>query len=158
MSAAGAPPPRPCRPNPDFPGVGLHAWPPAATPPQARGRHPRQSHNYDPSSSANALSFGFLATAILITMFLVMAVFERFLRPADPSGAPDPHDVESGKPRCFSSPMMKVDDSRVSVLMPGDEVPSYLARPAPIPRPPECHPQPTLRPVPNSRSTPSHSH
>ncbi|MQL80100.1 hypothetical protein Taro_012574 [Colocasia esculenta] len=32
-------------------------------------------------SSVNAVSFGFVATAILIAMFLVMAVFERFLRP-----------------------------------------------------------------------------
>lgn len=32
-------------------------------------------------SSVNAVSFGFVATAILIAMFLVMAIFERFLRP-----------------------------------------------------------------------------
>lgn len=32
-------------------------------------------------NSVNAVSFGFVATAILISMFLVMAVFERFLRP-----------------------------------------------------------------------------
>ena len=32
-------------------------------------------------TSVNAVSFGFVATAILISMFLVMAIFERFLRP-----------------------------------------------------------------------------
>lgn len=31
-------------------------------------------------NSVNAVSFGFVATAILISMFLVMAIFERFLR------------------------------------------------------------------------------
>ncbi|KAI4368177.1 hypothetical protein MLD38_016764 [Melastoma candidum] len=154
-SPAGAPPPRPRRPNADFPGISLRAWPPAATPPQARGRQPRQSHNYD--SSANALSFGFLATAILVSMFLVVAVFERFLRPADPPGV-EPREVESGKPRCFPSPKMKVYDSGVSVLMPGDEVPSFIARPAPIQPPHEHrHPQPTQHPISNSTSTPSHS-
>ncbi|XP_031489513.1 uncharacterized protein LOC116257047 [Nymphaea colorata] len=32
-------------------------------------------------SSLNALSFGFVATAILISMFLIMAIFEHLLRP-----------------------------------------------------------------------------
>ncbi|GMN57156.1 hypothetical protein TIFTF001_026273 [Ficus carica] len=31
-------------------------------------------------SSVNAVSFGFVATAILISMFLLMAIFEKFLR------------------------------------------------------------------------------
>lgn len=31
-------------------------------------------------NSVNAVSFGFVATAILISMFLIMAIFERFLR------------------------------------------------------------------------------
>lgn len=35
-------------------------------------------------NSVNAVSFGFVATAILISMFLVMAIFERFLRPRSP--------------------------------------------------------------------------
>ena len=39
-------------------------------------------------SSVNAVSFGFVATAILISMFLVMAIFERFLRPASPEFSP----------------------------------------------------------------------
>lgn len=34
--------------------------------------------------SVNAVSFGFVATAILISMFLAMAIFERFLRPRSP--------------------------------------------------------------------------
>lgn len=38
-------------------------------------------------NSVNAVSFGFVATAILISMFLVMAIFERFLRPRSPEAA-----------------------------------------------------------------------
>ncbi|XP_023554633.1 uncharacterized protein LOC111811824 isoform X2 [Cucurbita pepo subsp. pepo] len=59
--------------------------------------------------SVNAVSFGFVATAILISMFLVMAIFERFLRPRSPAaiGRP-PSDLEAqmmldGKPR-YPSP------------------------------------------------------
>ncbi|KAL0335279.1 UNVERIFIED_CONTAM: hypothetical protein Sradi_4739800 [Sesamum radiatum] len=32
-------------------------------------------------SSMNAISFGFVATAILISMFLIMAIFEHLFRP-----------------------------------------------------------------------------
>lgn len=39
-------------------------------------------------NSVNAVSFGFVATAILISMFLVMAIFERFLRPISPALTP----------------------------------------------------------------------
>ncbi|KAG6478907.1 hypothetical protein ZIOFF_062354 [Zingiber officinale] len=35
-------------------------------------------------NSVNAVSFGFVATAVLISMFLVMAIFERFLRSRSP--------------------------------------------------------------------------
>ena len=52
------------------------------------------SNQFD--SSVNAVSFGFVATAVLISMFLVMAIFERLLRP----NSPDNHvsgrvDIES---------------------------------------------------------------
>ncbi|KAG0478902.1 hypothetical protein HPP92_013621 [Vanilla planifolia] len=43
-----------------------------------RGDQERWMH-FD--NSVNAISFGFVATAILISMFLIMAIFERFLRP-----------------------------------------------------------------------------
>lgn len=36
-------------------------------------------------NSVNAVSFGFVATAILISMFLLMAIFEKFLRSRSPS-------------------------------------------------------------------------
>eukprot|EP00258_Populus_trichocarpa_P030616 XP_024446635.1 uncharacterized protein LOC18108589 isoform X3 [Populus trichocarpa] len=41
----------------------------------------RDDHWRHFDNSVNAVSFGFVATAILISMFLVMAIFERFLRP-----------------------------------------------------------------------------
>lgn len=46
-------------------------------------------------NSVNAVSFGFVATAILISMFLIMAIFERFLRPTSPSGGRNHRDLES---------------------------------------------------------------
>lgn len=42
-------------------------------------------------SSMNSLSFGFLATAILISMFLIMAIFEHLFR-TRASRAPSPLD------------------------------------------------------------------
>ena len=39
-------------------------------------------------TSMNAISFGFVATAILISMFLIMAIFEHFFRP-NPAFSPD---------------------------------------------------------------------
>ncbi|MCL7028922.1 hypothetical protein MKW94_030522 [Papaver nudicaule] len=41
----------------------------------------REEHWRHFDNSVNAVSFGFVATAILISMFLIMAIFERFLRP-----------------------------------------------------------------------------
>lgn len=42
------------------------------------------------NSSMNAVSFGFVATAILISMFLIMAIFEKFLRPRSSSSSSSP--------------------------------------------------------------------
>ncbi|GFZ05630.1 hypothetical protein Acr_17g0012020 [Actinidia rufa] len=61
-------------------------------------------------NSVNAVSFGFVATAVLISMFLVMAIFERFLSPRSDttSASRNPGDLEAhtafnGKPN-FPSP------------------------------------------------------
>ncbi|KAL8152172.1 hypothetical protein V2J09_009932 [Rumex salicifolius] len=106
-------------------------------------------------SSVNAVSFGFVATAILISMFLVMAIFERFLRPTSSDAAPrrvrrQGDDLDPGPPPAFQhlvpgfnpklgfpSPKMTVYTKGVSVLMPGEEFPTYIAHPAPVPCPPE---------------------
>ncbi|RWW81784.1 hypothetical protein BHE74_00009800 [Ensete ventricosum] len=44
------------------------------------GANDKEAAFKDLSSSMNALSFGFIATAILVSMFLVMAIFEHLLR------------------------------------------------------------------------------
>ncbi|KAG9452715.1 hypothetical protein H6P81_005619 [Aristolochia fimbriata] len=98
-------------------------------------------------NSVNAVSFGFVATAILISMFLVMAIFERFLRPRS-SHMPGPReggghlgdvDGSAGVPMKPGnlSPLMSVYAKGVSVLMPGQDIPTYIAHPAPPPCPPE---------------------
>ncbi|KAJ6810686.1 uncharacterized protein M6B38_104155 [Iris pallida] len=107
-------------------------------------------------NSVNAVSFGFVATAILISMFLVMAIFERFLRPRAPflSSSDDDHhrhhDGDGGRRgdreaqrRNYSakldypSPKMSIYAKGVSVLMPGNDIPTFIAHPAPVPCPPE---------------------
>ncbi|XP_061363063.1 uncharacterized protein LOC133306717 [Gastrolobium bilobum] len=115
-----------------------NGWPPIGAPLNMQ-RDDQHFSNFD--SSVNAVSFGFVATAILISMFLLMAIFEKFLRPTSPalspSGRRNRRGVESqmgfagklGHP----SPKMSVYTSWVSVLMPGDEIPTFIAHPAPAP-------------------------
>ncbi|XAR68035.1 hypothetical protein NMG60_11003026 [Bertholletia excelsa] len=92
--------------------------------------------------SVNAISFGFVATAVLISMFLVMAVFERFLRPrSSAAGGRRSGDLEaqmiSGGKLNYPSPKITTYARGVSVLMPGEEIPTFIAHPAPAPCPPE---------------------
>ncbi|KAG1368169.1 hypothetical protein COCNU_14G006370 [Cocos nucifera] len=49
-------------------------------------------------SSVNAVSFGFVATAILISMFVVMAILERFLRHRHPLLSSDDGRRRRGSP------------------------------------------------------------
>ncbi|XP_047310134.1 uncharacterized protein LOC124913762 [Impatiens glandulifera] len=100
-------------------------------------------------SSVNSVSFGFIATAVLISMFLLMAIFERFLRnisPPPPQSPPGHRrryslDVESqmqlnSKFIPLPSPKISVKAMELSVLMPGDHIPRFIAQPSPRPRPP----------------------
>ncbi|KAJ6975913.1 hypothetical protein NC653_031670 [Populus alba x Populus x berolinensis] len=110
----------------------------------------RDDHWRHFDNSMNAVSFGFVATAILISMFLVIAIFERFLRPrslssssAGANGSSSPNDLEAqvvfhGK-LDFPSPKMTVYAEGVSVIMPGDDVPTFLAHPAPASLPSRAH-------------------
>lgn len=80
--------------------------PPMGTERQEEWRH------FD--NSVNAVSFGFVATAILISMFLVMAICERFLRHSSSSvitttpAASSVSDIESPPPVLFHYPSPKV--------------------------------------------------
>ncbi|XP_027185292.1 uncharacterized protein LOC113783373 [Coffea eugenioides] len=93
-------------------------------------------------NSVNAVSFGFVATAILISMFLIMAIFERFLRQrSSAAGGQNRSDLEAqsrvhGK-LDYPSPKMSIYARGVSVLMPGEEIPTFIAHPAPAPCPME---------------------
>lgn len=71
------------------------AWAPVGAPLNSVQREFHWRH-FD--NSVNAVSFGFVATAVLISMFLVIAIFERFFRPTSPIGNPTRGDVESQLP------------------------------------------------------------
>ncbi|KAK6157034.1 hypothetical protein DH2020_011282 [Rehmannia glutinosa] len=84
-------------------------------------------------SSMDAISFGFVATAILISMFLIMAIFEHLFRPNAS------HDESSGME---SRQMQKLGTPDIvqtshatdfSVVMPGHQYPTFIAQPAPLP-------------------------
>ncbi|KAL5566419.1 hypothetical protein UlMin_030533 [Ulmus minor] len=91
-------------------------------------------------TSMNAISFGFVATAILISMFLIMAIFEHLFKPTSSFSSPEDMNNESlesgnfqklGNPRTVSASYA----SDFSVLMPGQKYPTYIAQPAPLPLP-----------------------
>ncbi|XP_040383845.1 uncharacterized protein LOC102717020 [Oryza brachyantha] len=103
----------------------------------------------DFGTSMDAISFGFAATAILISMFLLMAIFEHLIKPHvfPPDGslagaalrpARRRHGLSPGKLR--SPPMVEtvLQAADLSVLMPGQRYPTYLAQPSPLPLPPPC--------------------
>ncbi|KAL6546626.1 hypothetical protein OROMI_022347 [Orobanche minor] len=106
-------------------------------------------------NSSNAVSFGFVATAVLISMFLLMAIFEKLLRTTSPDISPDggrrinSNTVVQNHISCFNSklgypsPKISVNAREVSVVMPGNNVPTFIANPAPVPCPPERMPWPS---------------
>uniref|UniRef100_A0A0E0L2S8 Uncharacterized protein n=1 Tax=Oryza punctata TaxID=4537 RepID=A0A0E0L2S8_ORYPU len=114
----------------------------------------------DASTNASAISFGFAATAILISMFLLMAIFEHLIKPSlsssssssssSPSsgashGDGDGHGQSSShhataaaagvspdKLFCPPAKMEVVQAEDLTVLMPGQRYPTFLAQPAPL--------------------------
>ncbi|CAN1143649.1 hypothetical protein LINPERPRIM_LOCUS26618 [Linum perenne] len=97
-------------------------------------------------TSMSAISFGFVATAILISMFLIMAIFEHLFRP-NPSSFSSPQDISSSAAatttnvvvhKLRNTQMVEAQQSYASdysVVMPGHDFPSYIAQPAPLPPP-----------------------
>ncbi|KNA07356.1 hypothetical protein SOVF_172650 [Spinacia oleracea] len=115
-------------------------WQPSGSPTTNLERSDVHWSHFD--SSVNAVSFGFVATAVLISMFLVMAIFERFLRPSPPElPLPTRRDIESQlgfHPKLgYPSPKMTVYSQEHPVLMPGDNIPTFIAHPVPLPCPPD---------------------
>ncbi|KAA8545463.1 hypothetical protein F0562_020247 [Nyssa sinensis] len=110
------------------------------SPPQTGVDQEAPWKNY--GTSMNAISFGFVATAILISMFLIMAIFEHLFRPTSSFSTP-----QDGSDRPLESrPMEKIGNPPpvstsyapdFSVLMPGQQYPTYIAQPAPLPCPRE---------------------
>ncbi|KAL2513738.1 hypothetical protein Fot_27709 [Forsythia ovata] len=87
-------------------------------------------------SSMNAISFGFVATLILLSMFIIMAIFEHLFRPTTAS------DQDDATRQSDSMQMQKLGDqetvqtsdaSNFTVLMPGQQCPTFIAQPAPLP-------------------------
>lgn len=134
-------------------GGGAEGW--SSWPPTPGGAPPlyiqKDDHWTHFDNSVNAVSFGFVATAILICMFLVMAIFEKFLRATSPVGGRQSRpDIESqNHTNGFNtklrhpSPKILVNAREVSVVMPGDNIPTFIAQPAPVPCPPERMPSPS---------------
>ncbi|KAJ4849663.1 hypothetical protein Tsubulata_019859 [Turnera subulata] len=110
----------------------MGGWPPIGAP-LLNGQQREDQHWRHFDNSVNAVSFGFVATAILISMFLVMAIFERFLRPASGGAHGDLESQMGFNPKLgHPSPKMTVYANGVSVLMPGDNIPTFIAHPAPV--------------------------
>ncbi|KAK0590316.1 hypothetical protein LWI29_025331 [Acer saccharum] len=89
-------------------------------------------------TSMNAISFGFVATAILISMFLIMAIFEHLFRPGPSFSSPDAitgGSSESGAKKKLGNTqtVSTTYASDFSVVMPGQQYPTYIAQPAPLP-------------------------
>ncbi|XP_010547346.1 PREDICTED: uncharacterized protein LOC104819126 [Tarenaya hassleriana] len=129
-------------------GVGRNPWPPVGSPMDLQREEPPWRSNSS-DDSVSAVSFGFVATAILISMFLAMAIFERLIRPTPSRASPGriPSGLDSrvgfnGTKLGFQSPKMAVYSNGVSVLMPGDEIPTFMAHPAPV----QCHRDPVSLP------------
>ncbi|KAK4286184.1 hypothetical protein QN277_002776 [Acacia crassicarpa] len=104
-----------------------------------RGEHWRHFDN-----SVSDVSFGFVATAILISLFLLLAVLERFVRQTSAAeyAAPTPttdleHQMLFHAKLLLPSPKISKHERGVFVLMPGERIPRFIAHPAAAPCPPE---------------------
>ncbi|CAL9134676.1 unnamed protein product [Musa acuminata var. zebrina] len=108
----------------------------------------------DMGTSMSAISFGLAATAILISMFLVMAIFEHLIKPRasflrsrnNAHGSSELHrpQVQIHRSQEKVQNSITVSSSELlpcafdlSVLMPGQRFPTYIAQPAPLPCPRE---------------------
>ncbi|KAK4790012.1 hypothetical protein SAY86_017316 [Trapa natans] len=82
-------------------------------------------------TSMDAISFGFLATAILVSLFLIMAIFEHLFR-ASPTFT-SPEAMSQGQKLGSSQKASTLYGTDISVMMPGQDYPTFMAQPAPLP-------------------------
>ncbi|XP_024531465.1 uncharacterized protein LOC112346533 [Selaginella moellendorffii] len=125
----------------------------SSAPPPSGAAKPTASNfrrDDDDTTTASAVSFAFIAIAVLVSMFLVIAIFERILRPRRSLGQlHHPHDLDvefsqmSQRPLQWGSSGIVASTTigkspttsygkGVSVLMPGHVFPTFIAHPAPI--------------------------
>ncbi|KAL0407362.1 UNVERIFIED_CONTAM: hypothetical protein Slati_4050100 [Sesamum latifolium] len=98
-----------------------------------------------------------------------MAIFEKLLRTTSPALSPSAaprrrSDIEAqnhmggfSAKLGYPSPKTTVNAREVSVVMPGDNVPTFIAHPAPVPCPPERLRWPSHQQPPDLRALPSFS-
>ncbi|KAG2256814.1 hypothetical protein Bca52824_076108 [Brassica carinata] len=111
-------------------------WPPIGAPMNLRREEPCKSR-FD-EDSVNAVSFGFVATAILISMFLLMAIFEKLIRTTtnpDSSSGRILSGIDSRVGFSGSAASKLGYQSPKAILMPGDNIPTFIAHPVPVPHP-----------------------
>ncbi|CAI9764539.1 unnamed protein product [Fraxinus pennsylvanica] len=88
------------------------------------------------NSSTNAISFGFVATLILILMFVIMVIVEHLFRPTNAS-------EDDARSQSDSTQMQKLGDQETVqtsdasnftiLIMPGQQCPTFIVQPAPLP-------------------------
>ncbi|KAK4784783.1 hypothetical protein SAY86_019151 [Trapa natans] len=89
-------------------------------------------------ASMDAISFGFMATAILVSLFLIMAIFEHIFRPSPTFASPEampPGRSQARLPEMLWNSQRVLYGNGISVMMPGQDYPTFIAQPAPLP----CH-------------------
>ncbi|XP_039058177.1 uncharacterized protein LOC120201682 [Hibiscus syriacus] len=91
-------------------------------------------------TSMNAVSFGFIATAILISMFVIMAIFEHLFQPNPAFSSPNEDGALGSRVAEKLGNPQRVSTSYATdlmVVMPGEQNPTYIAQLAPLPCPRE---------------------
>ncbi|KAF3618872.1 hypothetical protein P3S67_019298 [Capsicum chacoense] len=105
------------------------------SPSQTQVNREGQWKNY--GTSMDAISFGFVATAILISMFLIMALFEHLFKPSTPFSSPrgsrhSSMELGTIQKRASSIAGPTRYSSEYTVLMPGQQYPTFIAKPTPL--------------------------
>nr|XP_043622263.1 uncharacterized protein LOC122593874 [Erigeron canadensis] len=87
-----------------------------------------------------SISLGFVATAVLISMFLIIAILEQLFKPNASFRFTQRSIQRLHEPRSIHklidaqpSHVQMENESDISVLMPGDKYPTYIAHPTPLP-------------------------